>query len=76
MKLKTQLVSYRIATFPAKNEKRPKGDSFDMARDAAAAHALMLAITLELPMPHLMAAMAKADELMREWGYSREGGES
>lgn len=41
--------------------------------DAAAAHALMQVLS-GTPFPDEILAMA--DELMREWGYSPEGGES
>ena len=48
-----------------------------LEHDAAAAHAYKKAVALELSMPHLMAVNAKADELMREWGFDSgeaEGG--
>ena len=41
----------------------------NLITDAACAHALMLAMALELPMPHLMAVKEKADEIMAGWGY-------
>lgn len=73
MKLRTKMQAWRDGkTIPVAPD--TSKSFFMMEHDAAAAHALMRAVTLELPMPQLMSVKAKADELMREWGFDREAG--
>ena len=75
MKLRTRTATYASTTLPPKDVKDIEGTLAEFKHDAAAAHALMQAISEaeseddEFPNTYAAHIRLRADELMREWGF-------